>query len=731
LSAALTRRATGSGAPLAFDGTECRRALAALADPAHAVQLFAMPTFRHFNAPGADLDALSSWAAAASAAGNQLYLALNPVPRGWDKRANAGCVVSRRWLLVDVDPAKPPDHKDDSATDPEKRDAEMLGDQIRDYLYRLGWHLPLRIDSGNGNYLLYRLDLANDRLSRLLLRNLLHALAGRFDGALGHVGKECSNADRLAKLPGSTAAKGPHTPERPHRPCRIVRLPQHLPVITGEQIREATAKLLGKPKVTAKVPPASPDDRARALAALAGLGNARSVDYQEWLEVGMALHDVADDLCGDWDRWSRGCLEKYEEGACAAKWATFTRGGGIGLGSLIHWAQEGGWRPPRPATGPPSACDGGPGDNGRASASAGVPADELIIVRASTILPRKVEWLWPRRIPLGKLTTFAGVGGIGKTFVLCDVAARVSGGLGWPDGAAAAAPAQVLFLSGEDEPDDTLVPRLIECGADLAKVCFLKAEVQDRFTLADLATLDRALAESGGGVRFVAIDPPTAYLGGVDDHKNADLRGLLSPLKNWAARHKLALVFNTHFNKAQGKVPAMMRVMASVAWVNAVRAAHMFARDPDNEDRSLFIPMKMNLARRQKGLAFQIAELPDDRAKVEWLGEVDLTADEAANAASGARLRAEDAAAWLVERFREKLEWPSDDLFARARIDNISRNAVFEAKHKLALPKAKQVVTEAGSKVFTWWVPANWPALSQETTNRDSGTMGHCDVASF
>ena len=135
-----------------------------------------------------------------------------------------------------------------------------------------------------------------------------------------------------------------------------------------------------------------------------------------------------------------------------------------------------------------------------------------IIYRASEVTPRKVEWLWPGRIPLGKLTTFAGVGGLGKTFVLCDIAARVSRGIAWPDGAAMTEKSigQVVFVSGEDDPDDTLVPRLIELGADLTRVVFVKNEVQDYYTLADLETLDLAVAQATGDGPPVRRPPTSA-----------------------------------------------------------------------------------------------------------------------------------------------------------------------------------------------------------------------------
>jgi hypothetical protein len=88
-----------------------------------------------------------------------------------------------------------------------------------------------------------------------------------------------------------------------------------------------------------------PSDRAVALSALSGLNTSLAVGYGDWLRVGMALHHVADDgeMLASWDCWSRHCTEKYQDGACAAKWKTFGNKGGLGLGSLIYWARQNGW----------------------------------------------------------------------------------------------------------------------------------------------------------------------------------------------------------------------------------------------------------------------------------------------------------------------------------------------------------------------------------------------------
>ncbi|RPI76318.1 MAG: hypothetical protein EHM42_14845, partial [Planctomycetaceae bacterium] len=42
-------------------------------------------------------------------------------------------------------------------------------------------------------------------------------------------------------------------------------------------------------------------------------------------------------------------------------------------------------------------------------------------------------WLWPRRIPARALTLLAGGVGSGKSFLACDLAARISRGAPWPD----------------------------------------------------------------------------------------------------------------------------------------------------------------------------------------------------------------------------------------------------------------------------------------------------------
>lgn len=732
-------RATGSlgpASPQRIDETEVRRALELLADPERICQVFGIPAFKHANRKGNDIEGLLDAVQGLAASGN-IYLVLNPlstrlpIKEGLSdgKRLTAGDVVYRRWLFLDIDPIKPLGHKDDPATDAEHELTRQAAEEIRDHLVEKGWPSPVFVDSGNGYYLLWRTYLPVSAHSQAIIRKWTAALAERIKSK-AKIDKGVHDAPRLAKIPGTWARKGTQSDDRPWRMCRLVFVPEELEIVTAEMIAEATPHenengktppkksvfvlKAGTDRATAywkkaldnecgkvaiaRSPAEGGDGRNNALyLAALKLGSLVAGGYGTRFEVESRLRAAARSN-GSYD--DPGQKEK-------------------GIEATIRSGFETGLQSPRVVT-----VDTKPDE---AAAADAVPEGESIIVRASTITPRSVEWLWPGRIPLGKLTTFAGVGGLGKTFVLCDITARITRGDCWPDSTGECAePGQVLFISGEDDPDDTLVPRLIEMQADLNRVVFLRTEVQDHFTLADLKTLDKAIEQAGKGVRFVAIDPPTAYLGGVDDHKNAELRGLLSPLKNWAARHRIGIVFNTHVNKPQGaKVEAMMRVMGSVAWVNAVRAGHMFARDPADPERRLFVGMKLNIGKERKGLAYRIVET-GSLARVEWLGEVDTTADEAINREK--RKRDVVAADWLEQLFAQEMEVPSRRIFDTAKAETkLSDDALREAKDLLGI-RAHQVCDGEGKRSWFWYWPEEarrrWEAKRKPSpTSEDEGEI--------
>ena len=124
-----------------------------------------------------------------------------------------------------------------------------------------------------------------------------------------------------------------------------------------------------------------------------------------------------------------------------------------------------------------------------------------ILQELTGVTREMLEWLWPGRIPLGKLTLLAGDPGLGKSFVTLDIAARVSRGDAWPDTPLLKqTPGDVVLLNAEDDLADTIAPRLDKANADDKRIVALEGiQIADRrrnFSLeTDLMQLDDVLVD--------------------------------------------------------------------------------------------------------------------------------------------------------------------------------------------------------------------------------------------
>jgi len=229
------------------------------------------------------------------------------------------------------------------------------------------------------------------------------------------------------------------------------------------------------------------------------------------------------------------------------------------------------------------------------------PEQEPLITRClAEITPEPVRWLWPGQIAYGKLTIVAGHPGLGKSQLALDVAAIVTSGRPWPVDGAPPAQGSVLIFSAEDDPTDTIRPRLDAAGADVSRCHFVEAvpDLDERgkpgrrgFSLEDdLPRLDAELQRLGD-VALVIIDPITAYLGKTDSYRNSEVRAMLAPLAELAARHGAAILGVSHLRKTLAG-DAVLQVTGSLAFVAAARAAYMVIRDAEDPSRRLVLPVK-------------------------------------------------------------------------------------------------------------------------------------------
>ena len=335
-------------------------------------------------------------------------------------------------------------------------------------------------------------------------------------------------------------------------------------------------------------------------------------------------------------------------------------------------------------------------------AIAGVPK----ITRFSDIEQRNLDWLWPGRIPLGKLTVIAGDPGFGKSLLTIAIASTVTNEAKWPDCGEYAPFGSVVLLSAEDDDGDTVKPRLIAAQADESKVHSLDSVVElptgrRGFSLdTDIDKLTMAI-ESVPDCRLLVIDPISSFMGNVDSHNVADVRGVLSGLSDLAQQRQFAVLYVTHLNK--GKGTPMSRVSGSGAYVAAARSAMLVGRDPLDPDRRILAMLKSNLSTESSGAAYRIRSNHDELPVIEWEpGPVDIAPEDLLGHDSGDIRRERD----------EAIQWLSAELshgpVGSKRIQQLAKDAghawrtVLRAKSDLKVQSRR---TPGPKSVWEWWHP--------------------------
>jgi hypothetical protein len=346
---------------------------------------------------------------------------------------------------------------------------------------------------------------------------------------------------------------------------------------------------------------------------------------------------------------------------------------------------------------------------GRTEASAPAPtpgAGERLRVRCTAdIVPETTRWLWPDRFALGKLSLIVGDPESGKSLFTAWMASKVSSGEAWPDGTAPPR-GKVAFLQCEDGVAETLVPRLIQYGADRHRVKTVDGVImtsgEDRIfsLLTDLRKLEEFI-RTEGDVKMIIIDPLQAYLGAglnnrVNPHADAHIREVLTPVKALAEAHNVAIIGLVHLNK-NAMADMMYRVGGSIALVGLPRSVWLMKWDRDPNGFRYFQSMKSNRKAGVKGLAFKIDR---DRGDVTFHDDVEVPSAADLMAPSTDRRPREEAKAFIIERVNAGVR-DSREIEAEAMQEGINRATLFAAKKELKIRSEKY----PGVRGKWIWVP--------------------------
>ena len=323
-----------------------------------------------------------------------------------------------------------------------------------------------------------------------------------------------------------------------------------------------------------------------------------------------------------------------------------------------------------------------------------------VLVCLADVEPREIKWLWPGRVPLGRISLLVGRPGEGKSFLTTDMAARITRATPWPDGSKCPT-GSVILVSAEDDPGDTIRPRLDAHGADVRKVHLLSAvrrmdeqgqPYEVLFTLADLTALESAL-KAMPDCRLIVVDPIGSFLGGsTDAHRDNEVRSVLAPVALLAERYGPAVLVVAHRRKSAGSCADDL-ALGSRAFTGIARAVWHMSRDAEDKNRRLLLPGKNNLAPEGTGLAFTICGQPP---VIAWEREpVKMSADDALATENGTgsdkrkpgpEPEAQNQAAdWLAAELADRQEHPVKDVKDAATGAGLAWRTVQKASQRLGV----------------------------------------------
>jgi putative DNA primase/helicase len=262
--------------------------------------------------------------------------------------------------------------------------------------------------------------------------------------------------------------------------------------------------------------------------------------------------------------------------------------------------------------------------------------DKISSVQANEIKLKAIKYDWPSRIPTNKFTLITGKPSRFKSGFLAYLASRYTTGDDWPD-SENHIKGSVLFLSCEDDIEDTLGPRLKAAGCDMSKIIIITERLDLNSDIGKLEKMTRKISD----LRVLFIDPINKYSGTLQLDKMESLNPLFLKLMDFAKIVPVTTI-GVHHNRKDSTGDPMDSILGSRAWSASPRVVHTLEYDDDKETM-LFLPLKNNLARHQKAISFKIQtkHLPETNDDVPFAADFELS-DKKAEDVMNVDLEAED-----------------------------------------------------------------------------------------
>lgn len=339
------------------------------------------------------------------------------------------------------------------------------------------------------------------------------------------------------------------------------------------------------------------------------------------------------------------------------------------------------------------------------------PAGGVVdLIRGDQVELREIDWLWKDWLAKGKFHILAGMPGTGKTTIALSLAATVTSGSNFPDNTKAPE-GDILIWSGEDDPSDTLAPRLMAMGANMVRVHFINGVKDGQghrpFDPAtDLTSLSAEIEKINPAM--LIVDPIVSAVN-ADSHKNTETRRALQPIVDLAIKSGMAVLGISHFSKGSAGRNPVERVIGSLAFAAMARVIFIAAKQEKDEGSSrIFCRAKSNIGPDDDGFSYALRDqiIPErlelSPSCVVWGNPIEGSAKhllaEAENMSSSNCL--EDAKDFL-EQILGKETVSATEIRAASKQAGISNATLRRAKDALGVASKR----DGKNKTWAWALP--------------------------
>lgn len=354
------------------------------------------------------------------------------------------------------------------------------------------------------------------------------------------------------------------------------------------------------------------------------------------------------------------------------------------------------------------------------------------LIQASTIEQKPIKWILNGWLAVGKFHVLGGVAGTGKSTIAMSLCAIISSGGLFPDGQQPEK-GDVVIWTGEDDPQDTLTPRLKAMGADLDRVHFVgsfcNGDSERPFDpKQDILCLKKRIANLKD-IKLLVFDPIVSTIK-KDGNSNSDVRNDLTPIAQMAAELGFAVLGITHFSKFTGGNEPLERITGSLAFGAVPRVVWAVTRvkTADESDERILVRIKNNIGKDGDGFHYKVEQTSVDgidTSKVIWGKAIYGSASKLFQDAEALPCEAKTKIQECIELILQLLSdgpMASKEFDQRCKDSDFSTSTIRNAKEKLRIkPERMGGLGDKGR----WEVSLPKPKMLLSTSPQNTAHLNH------